>query len=128
MIDVQKYRFSFEYPSLLDWYMGMLVTFCRFSFEFTYANRFPLPMRAPNFLSQIRSEFWNKFKGNYNSLQFVKFSSYMLLKIGCQIFFKLTYANRFPLCVPQFFFPKFDQNFENLHNHKRNFKHVAFYI
>ena len=28
------------------------------------------PMRATNFLSQIRSEFWNKFKGNYNSLQF----------------------------------------------------------
>ena len=27
-------------------------------------------MYSPNFLSQIRSEFWNKFKGNYNSLQF----------------------------------------------------------
>ena len=27
-------RFSFEYPSLLDWYMVMLATFCRFSFEY----------------------------------------------------------------------------------------------
>ena len=28
-------------------------------------------MYSPNFLSQIRSDFWNKFKGNYNSVDFL---------------------------------------------------------
>ena len=45
-------------------------------------------------------------------LTFVSIRGISFLQLLYQILSKFTYANRFPLCVPQIFSPKFDQNFE----------------